>query len=603
MFGTNEKHQLIRIPFGRFGSALYLYEDFFTHRLRLSSRRSSTMCLRSDFLFYLNPRRNNADVPYTYTADEAVLRMDCGDGFVEIVLTDEEQMRLRGKNVDLEIETSPAVGDIGCGSFDGAFKRKDGSVEASFGRHGYLLFKPLTGTVDAETEWDSKNARFSKASFIIHGENDGFELAIHESKDEIALPDVYDPFEVLVKRSKASFRKFCRNYPETCPPEYAEMAHYAKWMIWSHRTKVVDNFVQPAIFMHYQWLIATFAWQQSYNAMAMEGDPKEAWKQICTTFNYQDRYGRLPAMVSHISKGPGLQPPFQGFAFTSLIRFCGEDFLTYDECMKMYPKFEKWLNFWLIRRNAGLGDDTIVACDPNETGWDDSSMFVDGFPVITPCLMSFLALYMEMMSVLAAKCGWPEKAADWKARSRKVIDNLIAWCWNGERFLPLHNGKQVETKSLPCYMPLMLGDRLPAHIIDKCVEKLTEEDQYLTPIGLASENVMTEYCSFAKATFVHGRVAAPQQMIICTGLYLAGRYEAAEFLARRYCDNINKVGLILDLAPYDYYPYSGKPADDVDNGPTAAGSWSWNTWSACNFLILVNRIIGQNPDACENQEK
>ena len=523
--------------------------------------------------------------------------MDCEGGFIEIGLTDEEQMRIRGRNVDLQIETSPAQEDIGCGSFEGAYRRDDGTIEAFFGRHGYLLFNALTGTADTVTEWDKENSRFSRAVFEIHGEDGCFELAVHEGRTGITVPSIYEPFDTLAERSRSSFDEFCRNYPETCPEEYAEMARYAKWMIWSHRTKAVDNFVEPGIFMHYQWLISTFAWQQSYNAMAMEGNPKEAWRQICTTFNYQDRYGRLPAMVSHITKGPGLQPPFQGFAFTSLIRFCGEDFLTYDECVRMYPKFEKWLDFWLIRRNAGLGDDTIIACDPNETGWDDSSMFVDGFPVITPCLMSFLALYMEMMSVVAGKCGWQEKAEDWKNRSRKVIENLIEWCWNGERFLPIHEGKRVETKSLPCYLPLMLGDRLPADIIDKCVEKLTEEDQFLTPIGLASENVMTEYCSFAKATFVHGRVAAPQQMIICLGLYLAGRYDAAEFLARRYCDHINKVGLILDLAPYDYYPFSGKPADDVDNGPTAAGSWSWNTWSACNFLILVNRVIGGRPAA------
>lgn len=596
MFGTNEKYQLLRAPYGRLGSALYLYEDFFTHRLRFSSRRSSTMCLRSDFLFYLNPMKDGQRLSYTYSADEAFLRMDCEAGYIEIVLTDMEQMRLRGEGVDLEIELSPADDKIGMGSFAGAYKRPGGSIEATFGKHGLLLFNPIIGTVDADLDWDSANTRYSRANFVIHSDNDKFELAIHEDKKEIPVPGVYEPFETLVSRNRQSFEEFAKNYPNTCPPEYAEMAHIAKWLVWSHRTKAIDNFVEPGIFMHYQWLIATFAWQQSYNAMAMENNPKEAWRQICNTFNYQDRYGRLPAMVSHTSKGPGLQPPFQGFAFSFITTFCGEEFLTYDECVRMYPKLIKWLNFWLIRRNAGLGDDTIIAHDPNETGWDDSSMFRDGFPVTTPCLMSFLALYMEMASKVAEKCGYADEAADWMARSKKVVENIVSRHWDGEKFLSIHDGKRVDTLSLTDYLPLMLGKRLPDEIIDKCIEKLTEEDQFLTPIGLASENVMTEYCSFERTTFVHGRVAAPQQMIICVGLYLAGRYDAAEFLARRYCDYINKVGPILDLAPYDYYPYSGKPADDVATGPTAAGSWSWNTWCSCNFLILVDRVIGNRPD-------
>lgn len=553
------------------------------------------MCLRSDFLFYINPMKNGEYVPYTYFADEATITLNTEFGKIEIVLTDAEQIRFRGEGIDMEIETSPAIPNIGCGRCSGAYFRKDGSIESTFGMHGHLLFNSLKGDLSFVSEWDKENLRYSKMNFRIAATDGKFELAVHEDKKEITIPAIYDSFDNLVEKSRSSFNEFCKNYADTCPDEYKEMAHIAKWIIWTHRTKAIDNFVEPGIFMHYQWLIATFAWQQSYNGMAMEGNPAEGWRQICTTFNYQDRYGRLPAMVSHTSMGPGLQPPFQGFAFDFLTHCCGYDFLTYEEAVKMYPKFKKWLEFWLVRRNAGLGDDTIIAFDPNETGWDDSSMFRDGFPVTTPCLMSFLALYMEMMSVVAAKCGFSEEAADWKKRSEKVIHDIIERHWDGEKFLSIHDGKQVDTLSLTDYLPLMLGARLPDEIIDKCIEKLSVEDSFLTPIGLASENVMTEYCNWGPTTFVHGRVAAPQNMIICAGLYRAGRYEAAQFFAKRYCDYINKVGPILDLAPYECYPYSGEKAE-VATGPTAAGSWSWNTWCSANFLILVNRILGNPSD-------
>ena len=53
MFGTHEKFDLKRPPYGREGSGFYIYEDFYTHVLRLSCFKAGEMISRSGFQFDL----------------------------------------------------------------------------------------------------------------------------------------------------------------------------------------------------------------------------------------------------------------------------------------------------------------------------------------------------------------------------------------------------------------------------------------------------------------------------------------------------------------------------------------------------------------------
>jgi hypothetical protein len=597
MFGTNEKFNLQRAVFARSGCAFFVFEDYDTHLLRLTNYKPSSMVLSSPFLFNLKLMSGGAEQPYTYFSDAGSLRMDSAKGSVEIVLSDEDQMRVRGTGVTLRVELWPAMPEMGTTACHGVRPLPKGAWEAVFGTYGKFLFKPLKGKIEATYPWNAEKGAYDAVIFdLITDEPGVFETAFHDDMTEFDVDGaVYPHFDELVKASISSFEEFKKNYRAPAKG-YEELFNYAAYIIWSHRVKASGGYKEPGIM--FQCSIAgVFSWQQSYHGMAMLNNPKEAWRQICTLFEYQDeRTGRLPSSIYYVGgANAGIQPPFQGFALDTLIRCAGDEFLTPDECARMYPKFVKWVNYWLTTRNAGRGDDVTAINNPNDSGWDDSSNFKDGFPAQNPDIIAFMSVLMEMTARLAKGCGKAAEAESWQARSDKLLDTLVSEFWDGEKFVTKVNGKPVDSMSVVCFQPIMLGGRLPRHIIDKVAETLTEEGNFLTEIGLATESLRSPLCDYSANTFIAGRVVAPPHMSMTVGLNAAGKKKEAALISRRWCDNVAEKGVILGFAPYEYYKLTGEKAN-ITHGPVASDGWSWSPWAACCTLMMITAII---PDAEE----
>ncbi len=223
-----------------------------------------------------------------------------------------------------------------------------------------------------------------------------------------------------------------------------------------------------------------------------------------------------------------MQAAFQGFALDYLLRNLGDDFITAEEAERMYPKMAAWANYWTTYRSAGLGDDRIELYSPSESGWDDASLFKDGFPVVDPCALAYLVLLMESIAAVAKKSvRYKEEYGAWMARAGKLTDNWVREYWDGERFVAKVKGKTVDSHSLANYQPIVLGKRLPQHVIDKVAEKLVQEDYLLTDIGLASESMQSPLATFG-ISFVLGRVIGPMNMILTVGLQAAGKQKEAD---------------------------------------------------------------------------
>ncbi|MDR0838717.1 MAG: hypothetical protein LBN99_03645 [Oscillospiraceae bacterium] len=601
MFGTNERFNLTRATYSRRGSHPIIFEDFNTPGLlRITSNRAGDPMAATDFLFDVNLTVDGAPVKYTYFADEGSLRLeaDCDCAWAEIAITDRNHVRYRGENAGLQLVLRSATGG-GARACRGIHAALDGSGwEGEFGKHGKLLVKAIAGAALATAVYDEEKGAFScvKFDFLPDAETGEFEAVIHEFFG--ARPcfcDDYEPFDELVDNNKADYAAFAQKYADAAPG-YEGIAKYAKWVIWSRRSATAGAIKEPMILFQNDWNAVAASWQQSYNAMPMLEDPKEAWRQICTLFAYQDeRTGRLPGMLTYTGpNNAGMQPPFQGFALDFIIRTNGEAFLeqlTPSECERMYPKFAKWANFWTTYRSAGRGDDVTAILSPHESGWDDASVFKDGFPAIDPNTLAFLVLLFENVARLAEGCGKTAEAKEWNKRAEKLTQTLIKEHWDGEKFVTTVKGKAVDSKSLACYQPIILGKRLPQEIIDKVAEKLTEEGELLTEIGLASESMTSELATFG-ISFVCGRVVGPQNMILTVGLKSAGKDKEADLIARRFCDHVKREGVILGYAPYDYYPATGKKADQ-QIPPHPADGWPWSSWCANSFMTMATAIIAK----------
>ncbi len=600
MFGTNEKYDLLRCAFGRRGSGFYIYEDFYTHALRLSCWKSGEMISRSGFQFDLKLFADGVEQPTTYFADAASLTIRCSQGFAEFALTDRDHLRVRG-NMELRIILRSAAAGEGAAACRGICKLPNGDWEGAFGPFGMLLLRTLEGDLSADAPWNAEAGKYDRVCFILKPVKGSFDAAIFEDMTEFgALPAEFPPFDEVKKENLASFEAFKKNY-KAAPKRYRQLAEYAMWLLWTHTCKVTGGFKEPMIFMHLQWMICAVSWQQSYNAMAMMNNPKEAWRMLCTMFEHQnEETGALAFCVDYFGGAYGTmpQPPFQGFAFAFLYDRFGDELLTYEGCEYLYPKYVKWLNFWLKLRNAGRGDDVVAIHASHESGWDDASIFVDGFPAANPDVNSFVALGMEALGRMARVLHRYAEAEDWERRSRRLIDTIVKDFWDGEKFITRVNGKPVESMSAVCYEPIMLGKRLPQHIIDKVAEKLTDEAEFLSPFGLTGESMRSPMSGYG-GRFILGRVVAPLNMILTVGLSSAGKVKEAAMIARRFCEHCEEVGCLLGFAPYDYYPLTGEKVAElelVQNRPVPADGWPWSGWSACNIMTMLTYVIQRDED-------
>lgn len=601
MFGTYERFNLVRGSFARSGSNTYVAEDFHKHgMLRLGNNWTGQSLSFSDFMFDIKLLVNGAPVQYSYFADEASIELDANNAVAccasaEIALTDRSHFRIRGCNAGVRLELRSAAGN-GARACRGIYALPDGSGwEGEFGQFGKLFFKAITGNYSVASVFDYEKNEYSlvRIDFMPDAETGEFEAAVHDYRDKLLPFGEYEDFDDLLAYNRADFADFSEIY--TAPAAgYEEMSKYARWMIWSCRTKAIGCFSQPYILFQNAWGCSAAPWQQSYNAMAMLADPVEAWRLICVMFDHQDKQtGRVPGFLGYASPAmSGMQPAFQGFALEYLFRKVGDDFISVDEAERMYPKMAAWAEYWAKYHNAGFGNDVLSLHSPHESGWDDCSIFQDGFPAEDPCANTFQVLLMECVARLAKKSySYADKHDEWMSRAKKLTDIIIKDYWDGEKFVAKVKGKIVDSYSLANYQPIILGKRLPQNIIDKCAEKLTEEGLWLTDIGLASESMMSEYATFG-ISFVCGRVVGPMNMILTVGLQAAGKQKEADYIARRYCDHTGREGIILGYAPLNYYSHNGeKAAQQIP--PHPADGWAWSSWSANSYLTMVTGVIGK----------
>ena len=590
---ANERNSLLRLAYGRANCYWALNEDYFTRNLyligALGGERGNTTDLRFDLLYL----EQGQPVRYHYFGDEGSVTLRTRASWSDLLLTGDDQIRFRGsKGTGLRLALRSMVEGHGASGLRSAARLPDGTVEAAMGKYGLLRFKALRGSVEYRADFDAETGRCARFELDFlpdaEGRYEGVMLTYPAAGG--AMPEEYRDFEALRSENKRDFAEFFAHY-RAIPPRWKALAEELVYTVWSEVMKPQGFVKSPLIMMHRNCLSTAMAWQQSYNAMSMLGDPAAGFRLIESMFLYQNPVsGALPVDVNPGAlNDSNTQPPLQGFALTFLVRQCGEDFIAPEMAAGLLPRFERWIGFWTTWRSAGRGDDLVAIHNPNESGWDDASIFVKGFPAVNADTQAMLIECMYACAILARRAGRPEAEADWTRRADRLLHTLVTEFWDGEKFVTKYRGEAVESMSLACYQPIMLGDRLPKEITRIIAQKLTEEGHFLSPIGLCTESMRSPMCHWGWH-FTLGRVVGPANMFCAVGLALAGETEAAREIAERWCENVAQRGPRLGFRPYPTYPLTGEPADEVLQ-PHVGDSWSWTSWSACATLTMLETVF------------
>jgi len=275
-----------------------------------------------------------------------------------------------------------------------------------------------------------------------------------------------------------------------------------------------------------------------------------------------------------------VKPPMHGWAIKQIMKH--HDLVKEIPRAKLellYESVGRWGD-WFMKYRDEDGDGLPAFEHGDETGFDDTTLFTEHMQVASPDLSAYLVLLFEAVGDLAKLLGEPDEvAASWYAKSKGLLERMIAHMWDGECFVGLvpFTHEHVISGSFIHYLPIILGDRLPQEIVNKIADDLSVEGVFLSPFGIASERQDSDYFDARNYAIGRGNVVPPGNIYICTGLFESSRKEVGRLIAERYCTVLKDQGFGFLI-----HPILGSVL-----------SYHGGSWPACAYTILGRLLTEQ----------
>ena len=387
--------------------------------------------------------------------------------------------------------------------------------------------------------------------------------------------DKWDEFDMDFSASVALIKKEIDEWMQKMPlvsEKYRETAELAWFIMWNCTAPAEGELSRTSILMSKNYMNSVWAWDNCFNALSIaNADPELAWDQLLLFFDKQADNGMLPdSITSRFAKYGYVKPPIYGWTIMKLIEKLGVEYcLPYLE--KVFLNVESLTNWWFEYRD----NDEDGMCQyhhGNDSGWDNSTMFDQGYPTEGSDLAAHLTLQMEALSYMAELLGRHDESKYWKNRSNQQLDTLLEQGVNNNRFFsPLDTlNTAEESQSLLNYIPIVLGNRLPKEILEALLRDLSPGGPFLTDYGLATEAITSP--KYERDGYWRGPIWAPSTYLIFDGLVSAGELELAKVVAERFCDMCEK-----DPGMYENY-------DALTGKGLRCPTYSW---TAAVFILLA----------------
>ncbi|MDR0858549.1 MAG: hypothetical protein LBN97_05935, partial [Oscillospiraceae bacterium] len=511
------------------------------------------------------PTFSGAKVPYTIEAYPAELTLVTEYGNIRFTFADSSKLIAEGDaGMGLRFEKTMV-------QHESVHPRKDGAWEAFFRMTSAFIFKGLGGSGfdfnDGKTPWIWEKLTSGEIFGVTRPAPGGtFTLVMEEFTYGGIVRDNYPSYA----EAKASMQRDWDGFIETIP-DFAgalnDKREECVYRLWSFLTEPTGTAKYPMIQM-FSGVMAS-QWQMCQNAVALMEHTNLALDLMLGPIDRQGPEGQLADIYDDISfESQMLKPPVHGWAVKEIMK--RRDLL--KECPReklelLYSGMGKWADWFMNCRDED-GDGLPSVFHSDETGLDDSTLFVRHIQVTTPDLAAYLVILFEAVGDLAKLLGKAEaESSAWYKKSSDLLKRLIDELWDGEHFVGLVPGtrEKLFSKSIEHYIPAILGNRLPAEITGKLAQDLAEK--FLTPWGLASEQPDSEY--FTAEGFGKGCVIPPAMTFIVTGLWETDSRDIARSFAENYCNALSKSD----------FPF-------FINAEDGSGLYYGCSWSNCAYTIL-----------------
>jgi glycogen debranching enzyme len=412
-----------------------------------------------------------------------------------------------------------------------------------------------------------------KGSFLITPRGNQFDVIIEQYRSDWLPKNYTIPHQVSTDSLRKELRAWEHIMP-TVPDLYSDAKDLAAYINWSCMIKPSGNVNRYGMVMSKNWMYNIWSWDNCFNAISLGyHESKLSWDEFMVLFDQQDKTGAMPDYINaHHMVWQFRKPPVHGWALSKLMT---QYQLSNKQLTEIYPKLSAWTNYWFNYRD-GNHNGLPEYYHGNDSGWDNSSSFDMGFPAEGPDLAAFLVKQMDVLSELAGKMGKVRESAMWKQKADETFKKMIAYFWNGEKFISKNavNGKiNEQSQSLMAYLPIILGDRLPLKIRNKMIADLKKPDYLVTRFGIASESPQSKL--YSADGYWRGPIWAPTTLLIIDGLKSLKENDFAAELATKFCDTCNNSGFAEN-----FDALTGEPLRDPAY-----------TWTSSVFMILAHDYL------------
>ncbi len=477
-----------------------------------------------------------------------------------------------------------AEGDPGMGlewtrsatNYESLRPRQDGAWESIPQSSSPLCFKGLEGSgFTFKNSWNWYDFRVAGIDgFTTPGPDGRFTLAVDEFPYMVTTPAPYGTYAQGKADMLADWEAFWAKYPKLAEP-YARKAEETAYDLWTMLVAPTD--LTPRWMMQMFPGIMVSQWQLVQNGVALQDIPDLSRSLLMAPLERQGADGQLADGYDETQLATGgIKPPIYGWALKNVMSHhdIGREWPR-EDLEKLYEGAGKWAMWFMKYRDDdkdGLpGFDTGTG-----TGFDEITAYMDGVPMATPDLCAYEVLNFEVQGDLAKLLGKPQEEIDgWYKMSKDLLDRMLDKMWTGEHFVCLkqYTHEPVFTGSSLFYIPLILGSRLPKDVLDKLTADLMREDHLLTPYGIASEDIQSDYFEMIGTRMGSGAISPPGEVFILTGLWEGGKKEEAKLIIDRYLGALMEKGF-----PHYLDPISGD------------GSFPGGTWCRNAFTILARMV-------------
>jgi glycogen debranching enzyme len=430
----------------------------------------------------------------------------------------------------------------------------------------------IGGTTRFESRWDG--VKNSEAKLIVSAFPGEAVVVI----DEFGSAVPHEPVEDIRQIARAAQDDFDAwtalhgggSHPDA---ELTAAIRLAAFVTWGAMVPAGGALLRESMLMSKNRMTNVWSWDHCFNAMALWRDPAAAAGQLLAIFDHQDENGCLPDFVNDEGiERNFVKPPIHGWAIDHLMDRNG---LTDAALTSLYEPLRRWTEWWFEHRV--YGDDGIPSYNHgNDSGWDNSTVFGVSVPVQSPDLLAYLALQMMALGRIADRIGMPEEASSWRLRAAATAKTMSEKFWVDGRFVArdTHSQNVIASESLITFMPLVLGDLLPAAQFDATVRQLVAGG-YLTEHGPATEPINSP--EYDADGYWRGPIWAPTTLLLVDGLRRGGEAAIADGITRNFIATCTSAGM----------------AENFD-ATTGSGLRDRSmTWTASVFLTMIAPLPDQ----------